>query len=131
YRDAVVKSLSEGAKEPEEIRIAAAAFEALQQPGDPRGVGAPKAEAWLARVAQDRNPDGSYGHGAGAARATGGMMALVLRLGGRPAGDAGRHLLRGVSLALARPALEWRPLVWRPGGSRRRGAIDQLPRYVE
>ncbi len=76
YRDAVVKYLSENAESLEDIRIAAAAFEALK-------VKAPKAEEWLEQINMSRNPDGTFGSGAGAARATGGTVAMILRLGGQ------------------------------------------------
>jgi prenyltransferase beta subunit len=75
YRAGVVKYLSENAKTLEEIRIAAAAFESLQMK-------APRADAWLLQIAQARRPDGTFGEGAGMARATGGTVAMVLRLGG-------------------------------------------------
>jgi prenyltransferase beta subunit len=58
----------------EQIRIAAAGFEAIhQRPG--------KAEEWLREIAAMRNPDGTYGKGDGKARATGGAVVAVLRLG--------------------------------------------------
>jgi hypothetical protein len=75
YRAGVVNYLSDNAKSLEEIRLAAAAFESLQMK-------APKADEWLKQIAKERNPDGTYGHGAGAARATGGTAAMILRLGG-------------------------------------------------
>jgi prenyltransferase beta subunit len=75
YRDAAVKYLSEHAKSLEEIRIAAAAFESLK-------MRAPRADDWLRQIAAARNPDGTFGEGAGAARTTGGTAAMILRLGG-------------------------------------------------
>ena len=59
----------------EEIRLAAAAVEAIQERP-------PQTEAWLAQIAKMRNEDGTYGKGDGIARATGGAVAAVLRLGG-------------------------------------------------
>ncbi len=73
---AIVKFLGENARTFEDIRIAAAGLEAL-------GKQAPEAKAWLEQIAKMRNPDGTYGKGAGAARATGGAVAAVLRLGGK------------------------------------------------
>jgi len=75
YRKAVVTYLAQHAKNFEDIRIAAAGFEALGQPS-------PKAAAWLEQIAAMRNPDGTYGQGDGTVRATGGATAAVLRLGG-------------------------------------------------
>jgi prenyltransferase beta subunit len=78
YRLPVSNYLSTHAKGFEDIRIAAAGFEALGQP-------APRAAAWLEQVAALRNPDGTYGQGEDRLRATGGSVALVLRLGGKVA----------------------------------------------
>jgi prenyltransferase beta subunit len=77
YRAGVVKYLGDHAKNLEEIRIAAASFESLQ-------IKAPKADEWRRQIAQERNADGTFGRGAGAARATGGTTAMILRLGGTP-----------------------------------------------
>src|SRR5262249_30652948 len=43
----------------------------------------PKADEWLQRINSGRNADGTFGSGAGAARATGGTAAMILRLGGK------------------------------------------------
>ncbi len=60
----------------EQIRIAAAGFEAIhRRPA--------KADEWLREIAALRNPDGTYGSGDGKARATGGAVVAVLRLGGK------------------------------------------------
>lgn len=75
FRDAAVKYLSDRAVDIEDIRLCAAAFEALKAP-------TPKATVWLDTVAKSRNKDGTFGEGAGVVRATGGMAALTLRLGG-------------------------------------------------
>ena len=69
-RDAVVKFLGENVRGVEEIRVAAAALEALQAKS-------PRTEAWLRQVAAVRNSDGTYGEGMGKARATGGTVVLV------------------------------------------------------
>jgi len=73
---AAAKYLSENVKTFEEIRIAAAAFEAL-------GKRPTQADAWLKQIAKLRNADGTYGKGDGAARDTGGAVAAVIRLGGK------------------------------------------------
>jgi hypothetical protein len=73
---AVAKYLGENVKTFEEIRIAAAAFEAL-------GKRPAEADAWLKQIAKLRNEDGTYGKGDGDARDTGGAVAAVLRLGGK------------------------------------------------
>lgn len=75
YRNEAVKYLGDNAKDAEDIRLSAAAFEALKEP-------APKAKAWLDIVDKSRNKDGTWGEGAGVVRSTGGMAALTLRLGG-------------------------------------------------
>src|SRR5205814_509910 len=73
FKDAVARYLSEQPKDFAEIRIAAAAFEAIHsQP--------PTAEAWLKKLAAMRNPDGSYGKGDELARETGSVVVTVLRL---------------------------------------------------
>jgi len=70
------KYLDDNVKGFEQIRIAAAGFEAIhQRPA--------KAEEWLKEIAAMRNPDGTYGSGDGKARATGGAVVAVLRLGGK------------------------------------------------
>jgi hypothetical protein len=76
YAEAVVKYLGENAREFDQIRIAAAALEAL-------GKRPPQADKWLEQVAKMRNPDGTYGKGDGKARETGGAVVVVLRLGGK------------------------------------------------
>jgi hypothetical protein len=73
---AAAKYLGENVKTFEDIRIAAAAFEAL-------GKRPAQADVWLKEIAKMRNADGTYGKGDGAARATGGAVAAVLRLGGK------------------------------------------------
>jgi hypothetical protein len=76
YRDGVERYLAANAKEFEEIRMAAAGAEAL-------GSRPAAADGWLKEVAKTRSPDGTYGGGDGAARATGSTVALILRLGGK------------------------------------------------
>src|SRR5207253_3118685 len=75
FRDGVIGYLGKNVKTFEDIRIAAAAFEALKEPSS-------QADAWLDQIASTRNIDGTYGKGDGRARATGGAVAAVLRLGG-------------------------------------------------
>src|SRR5262249_16990074 len=62
------------AKEFEQVRLAAAALEALQET-------APQAKAWQQQILQTANADGSFGKGDGAARDTGSAAAALLRLG--------------------------------------------------
>ena len=76
YETAAAKYLGENVKTLEDIRIAAAAFEAL-------GKRPAQAEEWLKQIAKLRNTDETYGKGGGTARATGGAVAAVLRLGGK------------------------------------------------
>jgi prenyltransferase beta subunit len=76
YRDGVIRYLSQNAKSFEDIRIAAAGFEAL-------GAHPPVAEKWLTQITRMQNSDGTYGKGDGVARATGGAAVAVLRLGGK------------------------------------------------
>jgi prenyltransferase beta subunit len=72
----VVAYLGEHAKTFEDIRIAAAGLESIsKRPA--------QGDAWLKQIAELRNPDGTYGQGDGTARATGGAVAAVLRLGGK------------------------------------------------
>jgi len=75
YVEPAVQYLAANAKGFEEIRIAAAGLEAV-------GKRPAVAAAWLEEIAKLRNPDGTYGKGPGTARATGGAVAAVLRLGG-------------------------------------------------
>jgi prenyltransferase beta subunit len=75
YAEGVLKYLGENVKGYEEIRIAAAALEALGKKG-------PEADAWLKELAKLRHDDGTYGKDDGAARETGGAVVAVLRLGG-------------------------------------------------
>jgi hypothetical protein len=76
YTSGVVRYLAEYPKTFEDIRIAAAGLERL----DRRPA---KAADWLKEVEKLRNPDGTYGKGAGLARMTGSAAVVVLRLGGK------------------------------------------------
>jgi hypothetical protein len=75
YRDAAVNYLTKHVQSFEDIRIAAAAMEAIS--AKPR-----VAALWLEQIAKLRHADGTYGTGDGVARATGGAVVAVLRLGG-------------------------------------------------
>jgi prenyltransferase beta subunit len=75
YSEVASSYLAKHARTFEEIRLAAAAVEAIRERS-------PQTEAWLAQIAQMRSEDGTYGKGDGIARATGGAVAAVLRLGG-------------------------------------------------
>jgi prenyltransferase beta subunit len=76
FREGAFRYLGEHAKTFEDLRIAAAAVEALQ-------TRPPQADQWLREVAKLRKADGTYGQGDGAARLTGSAVPLVLRLGGQ------------------------------------------------
>ncbi len=75
YAEGVLKYLDEHVKGFEDVRIAAAGLEALSRKGA-------RADDWLKELARMRHDDGTYGEGDGAARATGGAVVAVLRLGG-------------------------------------------------
>lgn len=75
YVPGVVKYLSEYAKSFEDIRIAAAGLERF------KGKSA-KNKEWLEAVLKLQNADGTFGTGPGQARATGGSVVTLLRLGG-------------------------------------------------
>jgi prenyltransferase beta subunit len=75
-RKKCVNYLAENAKEFEDIRIAAAGMEAA-------GHLAPVAERWYQSLLGKANQDGSFGKGAERARATGGTIVTILRLGGK------------------------------------------------
>jgi prenyltransferase beta subunit len=91
-----VHYLAENAKDFEEVRLAAAGFEAANQ--------FPKAavDRWLAQIGKMRNADGSYGEPIGDGRMTGGAVALVLRIGGK-LDDAERKASLQVLVAAQRP----------------------------
>lgn len=75
YRAAAVKYLGDNVKTFEDIRIAVAGLEAVHVQPSQR-------DAWLEQIAKLRQPDGAYGKGDGAARATGSAVVAVLRLEG-------------------------------------------------
>jgi len=76
YTAAGMRYLTDEVRTFEEIRIAAAALESI-------GASSPQARAWLEQIARMHNPDGTYGKDEGVARATGGAVVAVLRLGGK------------------------------------------------
>jgi prenyltransferase beta subunit len=76
YRESSVNYLTTHVKSFEDIRLAAAALEAI-------GVRPNAADAWLEQIATLRHADGTYGTDDGVARATGGAVVAVLRLGGK------------------------------------------------
>jgi prenyltransferase beta subunit len=76
YAEPAIKYLGTHAKDFEEIRLAAAAVEAIQKRP-------PQADEWLKQITAMHNPDGSFGKGKGAARDTGSAVAAILRLGGK------------------------------------------------
>jgi prenyltransferase beta subunit len=75
FHNKAARYLEENARSFEDIRIAAAGFEAIGMKPD-------RAKEWLEQVEAMRNPDGTYGKDRGIARATGGAVVVVLRLGG-------------------------------------------------
>ena len=76
YEPGATRFLNENTKSYEQIRIAAAGFEAI-------GKLSPQSEVWLKEVAKLRKADGTFGSGEGLARVTGGAAACWLRLGGK------------------------------------------------
>jgi prenyltransferase beta subunit len=80
YVPAGLAYLDQHAKTFEEVRLAAAAQEAVKKRS-------PKTAAWLKQVQDTANFDGSYGKGAGQPRATGSAIAAILRLGGTLVGE--------------------------------------------
>ncbi len=76
YAGKCVQYLSQHAKSFEDIRIAAAALESL-------GKTSPRNGAWIETIRKMQNADGTFGKGPGQARATGGAVAAILRLGGK------------------------------------------------
>lgn len=74
YGPAGVQFLSANSKGFEDIRIAVAGLERLEMKS-------PKNATWLEEVVKLRNPDGTFGKGPGQARATGGTVVTLLRLG--------------------------------------------------
>jgi prenyltransferase beta subunit len=80
YRDAALNFMVEHAKEFEEIRMTAAGMEAAGKRKED------VARRWTAELQAKANEDGSYGKGAEVFRATGGTVAAILRLGGKPVG---------------------------------------------
>jgi hypothetical protein len=76
YQEPAVKYLAENSKSFEDIRIAVAGLEAVEQPS-------PRAKAWLEQIEKMRNADGTFGKGLAQARDTGGAVVAVLRLKGK------------------------------------------------
>jgi prenyltransferase beta subunit len=73
-REKGVKYLAENAKEFEDVRIAAAGMESA-------GKLAPQVEQWRKNLLSKANADGSFGKDLERARATGGTIVTILRLG--------------------------------------------------
>lgn len=68
--------LTERAKSFDDVRIAVAALESVN-------LKSPKNAEWIARVEKMQNPDGTFGEGGAAARATGGSAVALLRMGAK------------------------------------------------
>ena len=77
YVEAGLKFMNEKTEGFEQIRMVASALEEL-------GRRVPNADRWLRVIDHARNPDGSYGCGAGKARTTALYVMAQLRLGGKP-----------------------------------------------
>ena len=86
YEKGAIKYLSENAKAFEDIRIAAAGLERLSAKS-------PKNADWLKDVLALRNEDGSFGKNAGKARATGGSVVTLLRLGNELKSEEAKSVL--------------------------------------
>jgi prenyltransferase beta subunit len=76
FRDAAIVYLGDHSRSFEDYRIAAAGMEAA-------GKLDPSTNRWLRILESKVNADGSYGKGAETARATGGTVVAILRLGGK------------------------------------------------
>jgi prenyltransferase beta subunit len=76
YEKRAIAYMADQAKSLEQVRMAAAGLETI-------GKRSEKNKAWLARLARIQNSDGTFGTGKALARDTGGMVACVLRLGGK------------------------------------------------
>lgn len=74
YHAPAVKFLAENTKGFDDIRIAVAGLERINQKS-------PRAAEWAKMVQQQWNPDGTAGKGNGTARATGSVAVAALRLG--------------------------------------------------
>ena len=75
FADGASKYLTDNAKTFEEIRIAAAGFEAIKRK-------APQGDEWTEHILRGRNKaDGTYGQGPGMVRDTASMIVTLLRLG--------------------------------------------------
>ncbi len=71
---AAIDYLGKNAKTFEEVRMAIAGLEAVHTPS-------PDFPRWLEQINALREPDGTFGKGAGKAYATGGAAAAILRMG--------------------------------------------------
>ena len=78
YADGANKYLSENAKTFEEIRIAAAGFEAIKQKS-------PKTNVWATDLLKLKNQDGTFGKDLGIPRETASGVVTLLRLDAKPA----------------------------------------------
>jgi hypothetical protein len=86
YADGASKYLTENAKTFEDVRIAAAGFEAIKKP-------APKRDRWFGDILKTPNKeDGSFGQGPGQARDTASAAVTLYRLGSAP--PFADHLLK-------------------------------------
>ncbi len=76
YEKRAIAYMADNARSLEQVRMAAAGLEAV-------GKRSEKNREWLARLRRMQNGDGTFGKGKERARDTGGLVACVLRLGGK------------------------------------------------
>jgi prenyltransferase beta subunit len=81
YEKDAVKYLSDHVKTFDDIRIAVAGLEAIEQKS-------PQTDAWIETVKKTANPDGTFGKSDGIARDTGSANVALLRMGVRIDKDA-------------------------------------------
>ncbi|MSQ94246.1 MAG: hypothetical protein EXR98_06780 [Gemmataceae bacterium] len=78
YASGAIKYFNANARSFEEIRIAVAGLETIAEKS-------PKYADWIKEVTKLQNEDGTFGKSPGLARATGGSVVALLRMGAKPA----------------------------------------------
>ncbi|MCS6977652.1 MAG: terpene cyclase/mutase family protein [Gemmatales bacterium] len=104
-RETFTGYLATEAKSFEDIRIAAAAYEAWYKEQPDPALETVR-QKWLAEVLKERKSDGTFGDGEGAARQTASAVVTVLRLGGS-LDDASREAAKKLLLTAQRPDGGW------------------------
>lgn len=104
-RETFTGYLATQAKTFEDIRIAAAAYEAWYK-DQPDPALETLRQKWLAEVLKERNADGTFGQREGAARATASAVVTILRLGGS-LDDASRESAKKLLLSAQRADGGW------------------------